>query len=777
MRQFGLGQPVRRTEDPRLVTGRGRYVADVCPPGTAHAVVLRSPHAHADILAMDTAAAAAAPGVLAVLTAADTAADSLGDIPCAAAVKDRDGHAMPSPGRRLLARERVRFVGEPVAFVVAESRAEAEAARDLIKVDWRPLPAVADMALALADGAPAVWEDAPGNIAFFWQRGDADAVDRAFADAAHTVELDLVNNRVVGCALEPRATVGEYDTATGRYTLRTSSQGAHLIKRTLAQHTLKVPEDSIRVLIGDVGGAFGAKICHYPEEALVLWAARRVGRPVAWTGTRREAFVGDTHGRGHVSRVAGAFDGEGRLLALRIHTYAHMGAYLNHFGPGIPGTVMGSMLAGVYAVPAIHAVTEGVYTNTTPLDAYRGAGRPEATYLLERFMDHAARQLGLAPEEIRRRNVIPASAMPYASPMGPVYDTGDYAARLEAALAAADRAGFEARRAEAAARGRLRGMGLSLYVEVAGFAGETVAIRFGGGGMEVLIGTQSAGQGHETAYAQIAADGLGVPLEAVRVVQGDTDRIATGHGTGGSRSLPVGGPAVQAAVDAVIERGRAVAARLLQTQPANVTFADGRFTVDGGTRGFATLELAAAAEAPENRPGAAGVPAGLDAEGTFSLDAATFPNGCHVCEVEVDPETGATKIVAYHVVDDFGTVVNPLLLAGQVVGGIAQGIGQALMEEARFDASTGRPLAQSFGDYAIPHAEDLPTVSYAFEGVPTPRNPLGIKGAGEAGTIAACPAVINAILHAITPYGVSQLDMPATPETVWRALQSAQTHA
>ncbi len=784
MGRFGLGQPVRRTEDPRLLTGRGCYAADVSLPGQVHAVFLRAQDAHAEIIGIDTTAAAHAPGVLAVLTAAEVAADGLGDCPCAVPVFDRAGDPLPAPGRRLLARERVRFAGEPIAMIVAETRDAATAAAALIHIDLRPLPAVATIDAACAGDAPQLWEGAPDNMALFWERGDAAAVDAAFATAARSVTLDVVNNRVVACALEPRATVGAYEAASGRYTLWTSCQGAHVIKTTLAQHTLRVPEESIRVLVGDVGGAFGAKFAHYPEEALTLWAAKRVGRPVKWVATRRETFLGDVHGRDHLSRIAGAFDADGRLLALRIRTRANLGAYLNYFAPAIPSQMMGCMLTGVYAVPAIHATCEGVYTNTTPVDAYRGAGRPEATYLLERFIEHAGRALGLTAEDIRRRNFIRPEQMPYTSPMGPTYDTGDFAARMEAALAAADRTGFAARRSEAAARGRLRGMGLSTYIEICGFDAETASIRFTEDDrIEVLIGTQSSGQGHETAYAQIAADGLGVPLERVQVIQGDTDRIATGKGTGGSRSLPVGGPAVQNAVAAVIARGRVVAARLLQTTPERVSFDDGRFSVDGGARGFSVLELARAARAPDNRPPphtpghgggeSDGEVADLDADARFRIAASTFPNGCHACEVEIDPETGETAIVGYWVVDDFGTVVNPLLLTGQVHGGIVQGIGQALMEHAVFDAATGRPLATSFGDYALPHATDAPDMAVAFEGIPCATHPLGIKGAGEAGTIAACPAVINAVLDALAPHGVTTIDMPATPEAIWRALAAA----
>ncbi len=777
MSRFGLGQPVPRTEDPRLLTGRGRYVADISLPGQAHAVFLRSPHAHAEIRGVDVARARAAPGVLAVYTSADTEADGLGDIHCAVNVRNREGKPLFRPGRRLLARDRVRFVGEAVAMVVAETIDQAKDALDLVGVDWAALPAVDGIEAALAADAPAVWPEASDNRAFHWRLGDEAEVERIFARAERVVAIELVNQRLAPCAMEPRANLGVHDPASGRYTLYTSSQGAHLVKSMLARHTLKVAATDIRVVVGDVGGGFGTKIFHYPEDALVLWAARRLGRPVKWVGERMEAFVADTHGRDQRNRAEAALGAEGRILALRVRTVADMGAYLNHFGPAIPSQMTGCMLSGAYPVPAIFATCDGVYTNTVPVDAYRGAGRPEATYLIERLMDAIARDLGLAPDEVRLRNFIAPEQMPYKTASGPVYDSGDFAGNMRDAMAAADWAGFAARRAQSRARGLYRGIGMSTYVEICGFDEEEATIRFGDDDrLELLIGTQSTGQGHETAYAQIVAGGLGLPIEAVRVIQGDTDRIPTGQGTSGSRSLPVGGPAVRAAVDAVITRGKGVAARILQARPEDVGFADGRFTLTGGDRGISIWELVRAAREPDNRPPGE-AEAGLDATGRYALTASTFPNGCHICELEVDPDTGAVAIVRYTVVDDFGTIVNPLLLAGQVHGGIAQGVGQALTEQVVYEPGSGQLLTGSFLGYAIPRAADLPSFTVAFNSIPCRTNPLGIKGAGEAGTIGACPAVINAVIDALAPLGVRHIDMPATPERVWRSIREARAPA
>ncbi len=773
MGKFGLSQPVPRTEDPRLLTGKGRFAGDVSLPGQVYALFLRSPHAHAHIAGIDTAAAATAPGVLAVYTGADVTAAGLGDLPCAVPVKHRDGAKAPRPGRPLLARDRVRFVGDTVAMAVAETVEQAKDALELIAVDYRPLPAVAVIEDAILDKAPRLWEGAPGNVAFFWQRGDEGAVNEAFDRAGHVTRIELVNNRLVPCAMEPRAVVGDYHPASGRYTLYTSSQGAHQTKAILAKHTLKVAEEAIHVIVGDVGGGFGTKIFHYAEEALALWAAKQLGRPIKWTGDRAEAFTCDTHGRDQRNRAEAALGADGRILALRVHTFANMGAYLNRFGPANPSLMTGSMLSGAYAIPAIHAVCEGIYTNTVPVDAYRGAGRPEATYLIERLMDAAAGELGLQPDEIRRRNFIRPDQMPYTTASGPTYDCGDFARNMDDAMTAADWTGFDARRADAAKRDRLRGIGMSTYVEICGFEDEEATVHFlEDGTVEILIGTQSTGQGHETAYAQIAADGLGVPIEQIRVVQGDTDRIPFGKGTGGSRSLPVGGPALHNAVVALIDRGKVFASHLLQARGQDIRFADGQFTVAGSGRAIGITQLARAARHMENLPPGEMLPE-LRAVARYASKASTFPNGCHICELEIDPETGAVELAAYHVVDDFGTIVNPMLLTGQIHGGVVQGIGQALMEETVYDRDSGQLLSGSFLDYAVPRALHIPPMEVGFNCIPCTTNPLGIKGAGEAGTIAACPAVINAIVDALSPLGIRHIDMPATPENIWRAIQAA----
>lgn len=766
---FAPGQPVPRREDHRFLTGSGRYVADISVDDEAVALFLRSPHAHADIAGIDASAALAVPGVLGIYIGADTAADGLGEVACAVPVKGAKGERLPRPGRPLLAQGRVRFAGEPVAMVVATFRAVALDAVERIAVSYRERPAVVGFDDALAADAPRIWDEAAGNVAFFWQRGDAAKVDEALARAPHVVRLELVNNRLIPSPMEGRAALGLFDAATGRYTLYTSSQGAHLIREQLGKATLKVPVETIRVVVPDVGGGFGTKIFHYPEEALVLWAARRLGRPVKWIAERAETCAADTHGRDQRNRVTAGFDEDGRCLALRVETLANMGAFLNMFAPSIPSQMTGCMLSGAYAIPAIHATCHGVYTNTVPVDAYRGAGRPEAAYVLERLMDHAARELGLAPDEIRKRNFIRPQAMPYKTVSGPVYDDGCFAETLDAALAAADWSGFAQRRQQSEAAGRLRGIGLSTYVEICGFEAEEAHVLFPAeGGVELRIGTQSTGQGHETAYAQLVASRLGVPFEDVRVVQGDTDLIPTGKGTSGSRSIPVGGPAINAACDAALARGRRVAGHLLQAEEAAIEVADGIFRVAGSDRQIALLDLAAAARAPENVP--LGDSPGLDAKGAFALEASTFPYGCHIAEVEIDPDTGAVAVVRYTPVDDFGVIVNPLLVAGQIQGGVVQGIGQALMEEAVYDRGSGQLATSSFLDYALPRASDVPAIEPAFIEVPCRTNPLGSKGAGEAGAIAACPAVINAVIDALALRGVTHIDMPATPERVWQAL-------
>jgi carbon-monoxide dehydrogenase large subunit len=764
--QFGFGQPVLRKEDRRLLTGAGRFADDLQPAGAAHAVVLRSPHAHATIRGIDVAAASGVPGVLGIFTGADLAADGIGDLPCEAPIANRNGRMMWQPPRPALARERVRHVGDPVALVVADSLAAARDAADLVAVDYAELASVTETAAALAADAPRVWDRRQGNLAVDWETGDAKAVKAAFAKAAHVVELNLVNNRIVTNALEPRVAIGDYEAAAGRFTLHTPSQGVHGLQEVLADAIFAVPADRIRVVTGDVGGGFGTKLFLYPEHVLVLYAARKLGRTVKWTGTRADSFQADAHARDHVTHAALALDAEGRFLGLRIETVANLGAYLSAFGPYIATSAGIRMLSGVYALPAIRAAVRCVYTNTVPIDAYRGAGRPEAIYVIERLADAAARRLGIGPDEIRRRNFIPA--LPYRTALGATYDSGAFAAALDKALAAADWPGFAARRDEAAARGRLRGIGLAYYVEeCAGGGFETAELRFAPDRrVALLIGTQSNGQGHETAYAQLVAEGLGVPFDAVEVVQGDSDRIAEGYGTGGSRSIPVGGAATAQAVDAAVAKGREAAADMLEAAPADITFADGRFAIAGTDR---SVGLFAVADAARDKGD------GLDVKQTFTAERFTYPNGCHVCELEVDPDTGQVRLLRYSIVDDFGRVLNPMLLQGQVHGGTAQGIGQALLERCVYEPGSGQLLSGSFMDYCLPRATDMPPIAFATNNVPCATHPLGLKGAGEAGAVGAPPAVINALLDALAPRGVSHIDMPATPEAIWRALNKTET--
>jgi carbon-monoxide dehydrogenase large subunit len=765
MRKFGIGQAVRRTEDLRLLTGRGRFTADLSLPGQLHAIFVRSPHAHAGVEAIDAAAALAGPGVVAVYTVADLEADGVGPLPCLAIPANRDGTPGKAPPRPALAKGRVRHVGEPVAVVVADSLAAARDAAELVDVRYRPLPAVAHTADATRPGRPRVWDDAPGNVAFDWETGDAAAVAAAFAGAAHVVGLDLVNNRVIANPLEGRACLASVEEDSGRLVLHVTSQGAHALRRQLARTIFRMPEDRLRVVTGDVGGGFGMKIFNYPEYVACLFAARRLGRPVKWVAERTEGFVSDNHGRDHVTRAEMAVDADGRFLALRVDTLANMGAYLSTYAPYIPTEGYAPLLAGVYRTPAIHARVRGVFTHTQPVDAYRGAGRPEAAFALERLVDHCARTLGLDPVGIRRRNFIPPSAMPYATPLGQIYDSGDFARNLDDAWRLSDAAGFPQRRAQALTGGKRRGLGLATYIEACSGGGpEQATLEMSGDGRVVLtIGTQSNGQGHETAYRQIIADRLGLSFESIEVVQGDTDRVAWGGGTDASRSGPVGGSAVAESSAHLIATATGAAAGLLAVAPTDIAFADGVFAARGTNRSITLAEVAA-------RSVTSGAVAFRETA-RWAPPANTFPNGCHICELEVDPDTGSVRIVRYTVVDDFGTVINPMLVHGQVHGGVAQGIGQALCERVVFDGQSGQLLSGSFVDYQMPRAMDLPSIDIALNCVPCTTNALGMKGAGEAGAIGAPPAVINALVDAL---GVTHIDMPATPERVWRALRQAR---
>jgi carbon-monoxide dehydrogenase large subunit len=772
--KFAVGQSIRRLEDPRLVQGLGRYSDDVNLPRQAYAVLVRSPHAHARIRSLAADAARRAPGVLAVLTGADLAADGIGNLPGDATRKRRDGSPAFATPRPALVRERVRHVGDPVALVVAETPAQAVDAAELVRVDWAPLPPVAATADAARPGAPAVWDEAPDNVAFVWEAGDREAVARAFAGAAHVTRLDFVVTRVAAAPLEPRGAVGEYDRRTGRYTLHTGTQGPHGLRALLAE-MLRAPHSEIRVVSAEVGGSFGMRSGAYPELALVLWASRRLGRPVKWTSDRREGFVTDEHGRDNVSTAELALDAGGRFLALRVGITLNIGAYLTPRSAG-PGTNNVGGVAGVYTTPAIHVRTTGVFTNMTPTGPYRGAGRPEATYAIERVIDLAAGELGLDPIELRRRNLIPASAMPFKTGLVFTYDCGDFARGMQMALELADRAGFETRRKEARARGKLRGLGVANPIEVAGgpytaLNPDTAELRVNpDGSVSLFAGSTSMGQGNETAFAQIVGDRLGLPPERVHVFSGDSDALGAGRGNGGSGALSVGGSAVARATEKVIERARLIAAHLLEAAPEDVRLRDATFGVAGTDRGVTLAAVARAAYAPRQLP--AGMEPGLSETAAFAPPAVTFPNGSQVCEVEIDPETGAVRVVRHTVVDDVGRMVNPMLVKGQIHGGVVQGLGQGLFELLAYDA-TGQLLAGSFMDYAMPRADDVPFFDVDSHEVPTKVNPLGAKGVGEAGTVGALPALLNAVTDALAPLGVRHLDMPVTPERVWRAIRDA----
>ncbi len=772
--RFGLGQSVRRVEDRRFLTGEGRYLDDIAFDGQLHARILRSPYAHAEIRSIDTAAAVAVPGVVAVLTGAEVAADGLGDIPPGALVTNRDGSSNYVPSRPALARERVRFVGEPVALVLAESLAAARDAVEQIVVDYDDLPAVVATDEALSADAVQIYTEAPNNLCLDWEKGDQAATEAAFASADRIVTLDHINSRVVVNPIEPRGCIGLWDPDSESYTLYNAGQAVHGISRMLATAVFKTTPDKLRVISPDVGGGFGTKNFVYPEMALVLWAARRLDRPVKWISDRTEGFISDTQGRDHVMRAELALAADGRFLGLRIASTANIGAYVSTFGAMIPTNPVAVVLGGVYDIPAIHYRVKGVFTNTVPVDAYRGAGRPEASYAIERLVDLAARELGVDPLELRRRNFITPEAMPYTTGVGSVLDCGQFERILDRVLETSDQVAFAARRRESEGKGRLRGRGFACYFEATlGLPSEKTEVRFDeDGGVTVLAGTMSNGQGHETTYAQILHQRLGLDFESIRFLQGDTGQIAVGGGHGGSRSMQIGGNALLAAAEIVEEKAKHLAGHLLEAAPADIELVEGACQVVGTDLKISLPELARIARDPARRP--EGMEPGLDAVGGYEREANTFPNGAHVAEVEVDPETGMVRLVAYHVVDDFGTLLNPMITAGQVHGGVAQGVGQAMLERTVFDPESGQLLSGSFMDYCMPRADDLPDIQVVFEPVPTETNPLGVKGCGEAGCIGALPAVINAVVDALAPYGIRHLDMPATPERVWRAIQDAR---
>ncbi len=768
MGEFAIGQPVPRFEDPRLLRGGGRYIDDMAFPNMAYGHVLRSTHAHARITRIDTAAAKAAPGVLCVLTGADWAASGFGDLPVPGGHKRRDGQPNYRPRYPALVQDRVRFIGDYVAFVVAETRAQAMDAAELIAVDYEPLPAIVATADAARPGAPRVWDDCPDNICFVQVHGDKAATDAAFARAKHVVKHSFTINRVTTASMEPRGSIGIHDRTTGHYTIYTTLQRAHPFRTDLARTVLKVPESKVRVVAGDIGGSFGMKSAVYNEVALVLLASKLTGRPVKWTSTRSEAFLSDAQARDNVTDAELALDADGTFLGMRVRSFVNAGAYLQAGFPAYTGNL--GTLAGVYRTPAMDVESTAVFTHTHPCRPYRGNGRPEAAYIIERMVDVAAAELGIEPAELRRRNYIPPEAMPYKTGLTFTYDSGAFEQGMDLALKLADADGFGKRKAESRKNGKLRGIGLSNTIERAAAPSfEGAEIRFDRSGtVSILSGAINQGQGHETVLKQIVCDRLGLRPDDVTYLQGDTDAVFFGEGTGGSRSATMSGSAFAKASEKIVQKGTQIAAHMLKVDAASVSFADGIFASNATNRTITIQELAQAALEPKNLP--AGMEPGLIATAIHQADAENFPNGCHVCEVEIDEDTGHVQIVRYSVVDDVGTVLNPLLLKGQIVGGVAQGVGQILKEDIRFDAE-GQLVTGSFMDYAMPRARDLSFVEVKSNAVPTATNPLGVKGAGEAGCVGAMPAVANAIVDALREFGVKHIEMPATSERVWRAMR------
>lgn len=774
----GIGASVRRKEDLRFLSGRGQYTDDINRPGQAHAYILRSPHAHARIASLDTVAARAMPGVVAVFTSEDLTA--IGGIPCGWQIHNKDGTPMAEPKHPVLAEGKVRHVGDPVAVVVGETREQARDAAEAIMVEFDVLPAAANMTQAQAPGAPAVHADVPSNLCYDWHIGDKAMTDAAFAAAAHTVVFETTNNRLVPNAMEPRCAVGDYDTTTGEHTLFTTSQNPHVIRLLMGAFVLNIPESKLRVVAPDVGGGFGSKIYHYAEEAIVTWAAAKLGRAVKWTADRTESFMSDAHGRDHISRAELALDADGKFLGLRVHTQANMGAYLSTFAPCVPTYLYATLLAGVYTTPAIYAEVKAVFTNTVPVDAYRGAGRPEATYLIERLVDVAAKQTGFDKLELRRRNFIPTDAFPYQTPVALQYDSGDYFSTLDQALETAGWASFEERRAEAKARGKLRGIGISTYLEACGIAPSALVGSLGAraglyevgvirvhptGSVTVLTGTHSHGQGHETTFAQLIADKLGVAIANVDIVHGDTAKVPFGMGTYGSRSLAVGGSAMDKAMDKIIAKGKRIAAHLMEASVEDVEFERGTFRVAGTDKTKTLTDISLAAYVPHNYP-IDEIEPGLEETAFYDPKNFTYPGGCHIAEVEIEIETGQVRMVNFTAVDDVGRVINPMIVEGQVQGGVAQGIGQALLEGCIYDGQ-GQLISASMMDYTMPRADDLAPVSVATHATLCTHNPLGVKGCGEVGAIGSPPAVINAVVDALRDYGVNHVEMPATPPKIW----------
>jgi carbon-monoxide dehydrogenase large subunit len=772
MTNSSVGQATKRVEDVRFLTGRGQYVDDLVLPGMCFGVVVNSPHAHARILSIDTRAACAAPGVVCVLAGPDLIEDGLGGMPPLFMPEDMGGPKGYRTYRLPLATDKVRCIGDRVAFVVAETLMQAQDAAELIEVDYDPLPSVTEVEAAVSDDAPRVHEDCPNNRCCSVMFGNKEAVDAAFTGAAHRVSLRLESNRLTACSIEPRCAIGQYNAWDDQYVLHTSSQNPHGVRQMLAAYVFKQPETKFRVVSPDVGGGFGMKADAYPDDALVLWAAKRCGRPVKWVASRAESFMGDTHGRDQVVHGEMALDAAGKILGIRVRSLQAFGAFAVS-ATVAPLTFSMRFVPSVYDVRAFHAVATGVFTNTAPTGPYRGAGRPEAAYLIERLMDQAAAQLQIDRVEIRRRNVITAAALPYTTQTGFVYDSGDFEGMLDQCLELADWDGFATRRVDSERKGLLRGRSVVLFIEQGGIFNDQMSLRFDpSGAVTILAGTHSHGQSHETVFTQLVSDWLGMPFELIRFVQGDTDKVAFGRGTYAARSSMIGGCALRMAADSIIEKARPLAAHLLASDSSAISFADGHFRA-ANDRAISLVDVAKASYLKGGLP--AHIEIGLQATGSWSATPPNFPNGCHGCEVEVDPLSGVVRIARYSAVDDVGKALNPMICEGQVAGGIAQGVGQALLEKIVYEPESGQLLTASFSDYALPRADDFPPLKLKLVEIPCKTNPLGVKGVGETGTIGAPVAVINALLDALRPLGVTHIDMPATPHRVWSAIQAARS--
>jgi aerobic carbon-monoxide dehydrogenase large subunit len=779
-----IGESVLRKEDYRFLTGAGQYTDDITLTRMAHAVFVRSPHAHALVKSVDTRAAKSAPGVIGVLEGKDVANDKINGLPCGWLITSTDGQPMKEPPHPILALDKVRYVGDHVVMVVAETLEQAKNAAELVEVDYEPLSAVVDV--RDAKGGAALHDIAPDNHCYKWAIGDKAVVDAAFQGAAHVTKLDLINNRLVPNAMEPRAAIGSYSRANDDYTLYVSNQNPHVERLLMTAFVMGLPEHKVRVIAPDVGGGFGSKIYLYAEDVCLTWASKKLNRNIKWVCERGEAFLSDAHGRDHSSHAELAIDKDGKFLALRVHTDANLGAYLSTFSTCVPTILYATLLAGQYTTPLVYAEVDAWFTNTAPVDAYRGAGRPEATYLLERIVSRAAFELGLSQDEIRRRNFI--TQFPYQTPVALQYDVGDYVACMDASQKLADVAGFKARQAASKAQGKLRGIGYSSYIEACGLAPSNIAGALGAraglfecgevrvhptGSVTVFTGSHSHGQGHETTFAQVVASRLGIAVDAVDIVHGDTGRVPFGMGTYGSRSISVGGAAIMKALDKIEAKAKKIAAHLLEASDTDIDFANGEFTVRGTDKKIPFGTVALTAYVPHNYPLETLEP-GLNETAFYDPTNFTFPSGTYIAEVEIDPETGVVRLDRFTAVDDFGTIINPMIVEGQVHGGLVQGIGQALIENCVYDRETGQLLTGSFMDYAMPRADDFPDFKIGHVCTPCTHNPLGTKGCGEAGAIGSPPAIINAVLDALAPLGVKDIDMPATPHRVWQAIQAVK---